>query len=156
MPFFLLLACMHVCFVNITSLWSDKHHTSSVQMLLPQLHLPCFKWSSYGPSLWLSLLLCYCSSNWSLRFFLILSECVLHIFFFSSFLLSMSFHVSSVILIHSLCTCLLKPMTLSLALVNVSFTFRQCTSICSSSILLLCTIWNLFLGSNNNSCLVLI
>lgn len=60
----------------------------------------------------------------SLSFSLILSECVLQSPFFSSFLLSTSFHVPG---IYSLCTCFLKLITLSLnASLNVYFTFCQC------------------------------
>lgn len=60
----------------------------------------------------------------SLSFSLILSECVLQSPFFSSFLLSTSFHVPG---IYSLWTCFLKLITLSLnASLNIYFTFCQC------------------------------
>lgn len=38
----------------------------------------------------------------------IFSECVLHVFFFGCFILSMSFHVPG--FIHSLCTCFQSPI----------------------------------------------
>lgn len=38
----------------------------------------------------------------------IFSECVLHVFFFGCFILSMCFHVPGVI--HSLCTCFQSPI----------------------------------------------
>lgn len=54
----------------------------------------------------------------------IFSECVLHVFFFGCFILSMGFHVPGVI--HSLCTCFQSPIMM--------VTNKSCFGICSSSV----------------------
>lgn len=120
-------------------------YLSSVTLLCSDaaLSVQYFHYFFYGPSLWSSLLFCffyffnfftslllfeYCY----LIFFLILSEYMLQIFFISS-LLSMSFHVPGVM--HSLCSCFLKTIILSLALLDVSLAFCQCSSIFITALL---------------------
>lgn len=97
----------------------------------------------YGPSSWSSLLLCFfyffnfftslllLSIVISFSFWFYLNIC--YKFFFISSLLSVSFHVPGVM--HYLCSCFLKTIILSLAFLDVSLAFCQCSSIFITALL---------------------